>query len=332
MKKPSNILFIYISFFGYEREIINTLKKNGFQVFAFDERISNLKSIKLIYRFIPFLGRILTTLYFYFILYKVSKVNQLSHFFVLKGEVTPRWFINKIKKRFPIVKTIYYTWDSFKNNSNGLDIFTLFEKKISFDFSDCKKYDLKHRPLFSSLNIKQDEKKSNPRLAASVFTVHTDRIYVLRKIINRLKQYHVKTQHYAYTRIKKFDSMKYSKVLDENIILQDKPLEKEDLKAFMKEAKFIIDINHPQQSGLTMRTFEALFASKKLISTNSNLKKYIFYNENNICIIDREKAEIPEHFIKSEFQDYNKELKELMTLEGWLNEVLSNEPMFKWIS
>ncbi|MFH4210110.1 lipopolysaccharide biosynthesis protein, partial [Acinetobacter baumannii] len=62
----------------------------------------------------------------------------------------------------------------------------------------------------------------------------------------------------------------------------------EIIKLYAK-SNVILDISHPGQSGLTMRTFEAIGAGKKLITTNLNIKEYPFYNSDNIFIISRDK-------------------------------------------
>lgn len=38
----------------------------------------------------------------------------------------------------------------------------------------------------------------------------------------------------------------------------------------------VIDIHHPSQHGLTMRTIEAVGLNKKIITTNADIKKYNF--------------------------------------------------------
>ena len=331
MRKTSNVLFIYISFFEYEKEIIRNLKKFNYKIYSFDERISNLKIVKVIYRFVPILGRILTTIHFFRFYLKIKSINKLDYLFLLKGEVTPKWFIKKLIKLFPKIKTIYYTWDSFENNPNGLSLIKLFDKKISFDYSDSKKYNLQHRPLFSSISPRKNKAKRNFTLAASVLTVHSDRISILANIIAKLKEHGIYTKYYAYSRIKQIDIFKKSLVSNVTFKIQSKPLKKNDLIEFLNDANFIIDINHPNQKGLTMRTFEALVASKKLITTNASLKKYSFFKPNNILIVDRKNIQISKKFIKSKFHEYDKDLIERMTLEGWLREIFSNLPKYKWI-
>ena len=186
--------------------------------------------------------------------------------------------------------------------------------------------------MFSSQSKNLGTTKINQNLAGSVLTIHSDRVSVLIRIISKLKLNGVKTKHYVYSRIRQLDKALHAQVFDQKIQLHDKPLNNDELNNFLEDVNFIIDINHPKQTGLTMRTFEALSASKKLISTNHYLKNYTFYNENNICIIDRENVKIPEQFIKSEFIKYDKELRELMSIKGWVQEIFGITKEYKWVN
>jgi len=93
----------------------------------------------------------------------------------------------------------------------------------------------------------------------------------------------------------------------------------------------ILDINHPKQSGLTMRTFEALGAGKKLITTNAEIKKYSFYNEDNICIIDRDKPELNVEFFKTPFIPIDQPLLNDMSIVGWIGELFGEKKLNYWI-
>ena len=85
-----------------------------------------------------------------------------------------------------------------------------------------------------------------------------------------------------------------------------------------KSSTIILDINHPFQSGLTMRTFEALGAGKKLITTNGNIRKYPFYNINNVLVISRNENIFPETFFQSKYLEYDSEFYKYYSIEGWL--------------
>jgi hypothetical protein len=75
-----------------------------------------------------------------------------------------------------------------------------------------------------------------------------------------------------------------------------------------------------------MRTFEALGARTKLITTNHSVKNYDFYNPVNICIIDRGTSEIPQHFINSDYDELKENVYTRYSVSGWLDEVL-REPL-----
>ena len=66
-------------------------------------------------------------------------------------------------------------------------------------------------------------------------------------------------------------------------------------------AKVVIDISLEYQSVLTMRTFEALAFRIKLITNNCNIKKYDFYNPNNILIFDNTTENTIIDFLKTDF-------------------------------
>lgn len=54
------------------------------------------------------------------------------------------------------------------------------------------------------------------------------------------------------------------------------------------QSKNIIDCPKEGQTGLTIRTFEALGSSKKLITTSKSIRNYDFYKPENIYIVDGE--------------------------------------------
>jgi hypothetical protein len=63
------------------------------------------------------------------------------------------------------------------------------------------------------------------------------------------------------------------------------------------QSKVILDIAHPAQSGLTMRTIELIGMQKKIITTNDDIVNYDFYHPNNILIVNRCKVVIDIEFL-----------------------------------
>ena len=99
-----------------------------------------------------------------------------------------------------------------------------------------------------------------------------------------------------------------------------------------RNSKVILDINHPGQKGLTMRTFEAIGAGKKMITTNSEIKNYPFYNSNNVYIIDRYDIVLDKKFFETEYEDVSEELYFKASIEGWLECIFVVEDSNYWIN
>ena len=90
-----------------------------------------------------------------------------------------------------------------------------------------------------------------------------------------------------------------------------------------KESLATLDIELTIQYGLTMRTFEALGAGLKLITTNKNIKDEPFYNDQNITILDRNHLHIDLDFFKNDFQS---DLAfERYLFENWFNNVFEED-------
>lgn len=61
-----------------------------------------------------------------------------------------------------------------------------------------------------------------------------------------------------------------------------------DYIKLVKESRCLCEILQKSQSGMTVRAVEALFHSKKLLTNNSSIKKYDFYNKNNILVLTKD--------------------------------------------
>jgi hypothetical protein len=88
-------------------------------------------------------------------------------------------------------------------------------------------------------------------------------------------------------------------------------------------SKAIIDIEHPKQKGLTIRTFEVLGKEIKLITTNKNIIEYDFYNEANISVIDRNNPVIDDNFLNKPYQPLSPKLYYKYSIDGWLEDIFA---------
>lgn len=81
-----------------------------------------------------------------------------------------------------------------------------------------------------------------------------------------------------------------------------------------------------------MRTFEAIGAGKKLITTNINIKEYPFYNSDNIFIISRDKLVLEKDFFTSKYRPLATELYDKCSIDGWIEDIFLGSENNYWIN
>ena len=100
---------------------------------------------------------------------------------------------------------------------------------------------------------------------------------------------------------------------------------KENLKNVI-QSDIVLDIPISGQKGLTLRVLEALYYKKKLISFNDYLKNELFYNDNNILILNEGDLDSNividkiEEFLNKPYQDLkeNELARKYFSFEEWI--------------
>lgn len=332
-----NILFFSVQTFNLEKEIVKKLEQLGANVDYYDERPSNNNFTKGIIRLKRSLLQLKINKYYNKILLEIRN-KKYDFLFVNKGEVIPEFFLEEFKRQQPNCQCIFYTWDSFSNNKNSLTILKYFHKKFSFDSDDAVRYGLEFRPLFYLDFYKDIDFISNVEIKNNLLflgTAHSDRYKISNSIADWCKKNQLNSYCYYYMqgRLVYF----YKKLFDSTFKefdykkLSFASLKGEDLFKLYQNSKVVLDINHPGQKGLTMRTFETIGAKRKMITTNAEVKKYKFYNPHNILIIDRENIKLNKEFFESDYKEVDKDLYERMSLKGWLSCLFVNSEPNIWI-
>ncbi len=96
-----------------------------------------------------------------------------------------------------------------------------------------------------------------------------------------------------------------------------------DIISILHDTNFVIDVEHPNQQGLTMRTIEMLGLQKKLITTNKSIVDYDFYHPNNICVVDRQNPVVDAGFLQSDYFYIDKTIRNKYSLKSWLLNLLA---------
>lgn len=255
----------------------------------------------------------------------VNTAKEISRFsedffdiiFVIRGDSLPK--IQNYIKQFKAERKILYEWDSLKNFDYSLFI-ELFDTVKTFDMEDAKEKNLGYLPLFYSKNSFVSERK-NDVLFIGIW--HSDRYQLLIKFYHILKKaqkrvcfklYYKWYYYIPFIILRKIKSFRF---------YTPKMISRKKVESLYRSSKAVLDLSHPNQTGFTMRTIEALGNGCKLITTNKNIASASFYNNDNVFIFDRSKeintSALLDFLDKPFVQNFEIEKQEI---NNWVREVL----------
>lgn len=328
-----NTLLICPQFFGYEKDIFQAILKQKHDVIYCDEKPYNNNLFKILLRLFgkSKIIRLLIKKHLHRSLEGIK--NKVDNVIIVKGESFTIENISYLKERFPEAKFIFYAWDSIKNYPHIIEYLPLFDRCFTFDDNDVNEYSfLIHLPLFYA---KDYEVSSGARLPPKkpkiVFagTVHSDRYQLLGKIYEKYKnQYDFDFFLYFPSKILLLNFIKsnYRQIFRYKIkSFSLKSKSKAEIAEYFLEATAVIDIQHPKQHGLTMRTIELLPLHRKLITTNVKIKDYDFYSADNIMIIDRDDPCIDEGIMSQPYSNINEDVIHKYSVDGWIKSLLADK-------
>lgn len=323
------VLLIAPTFFGYEKSINKKLEERGAKVDYYDERPANTFWDKGLIRLNKnFLKKKIAK--YYNQIYTDISQNQYDYVLVINIEAMPIKFLAQLREKVPSARFVLYMWDSISNKKETHNYLPFFDVIYSFDDNDCSKYpNIKFRPLFYLDEYKalRNQKEKNIYDISFIGTAHSDRLSILNKLKKSIEACNILFYSYVFLHSKKlFFWNKLTNPSFKNVRVEDCsyiPLSKDDVINIIRNSKIVIDIQHPGQNGLTMRTIEMLGAERKLITTNQSIMKYDFFRPENICILDRYNPKIPKDFLGTSYISLDDKLYYKYSLDGWLNEILS---------
>lgn len=313
-----NIMMIAPKFYDYHQEIIKSIESMGANVTFFPEEIHN-PIYRVLARVVPALARVWKNIYL-----KKIFANAASSFydivFVIRGGVLSPSAMEELRLKLPNAKFVMYQWDSMRQ-SQYESIIKYFDVIKTFDREDSKKYRLEYQPLFYAQKYKDAAKNKNKKKYDLVFygAFHSDRLEIVKYFDNFCKANTLVFKYHLYiTRLAliRFLLSGYLGIADLKY-LKTSTVGAEELLSVYQESFAVLDVELNIQSGITMRTFEALGSGLKLITTNTQVQKEHFYNSENIYILDRTNLNVDLNFFRSNF--CYQESFERYEFSNWLN-------------
>jgi len=162
--------------------------------------------------------------------------------------------------------------------------------------------------------------------ACFIGTIHTDRYRILEKLLDALERDGRRVFVYCYYpsrilhRLRSLVDPGFRRFSKKYVNFVGLPLPK--VVDYISVSRCVIDINRPDQKGLTMRTIEALGAQRKLITTNEDVSSYDIYTSSGVKIVDRDAPRVAEEFLDSEGVPYDEAVRARYTVGNWVEQVL----------
>ena len=182
----------------------------------------------------------------------------------------------------------------------------------SFDKEDCKKYGLRHNHQFY---LREAVKQTvDDAYASDVFFVGKDkgRISLLEKIQGEVTHmglkpvfYIVPERHGQYTPA-------------QQKLLHQEHLSYLEVLKYNKNTHCLLELMQENQQGFTLRTVEAMFFNKKLVTNNAYLKSCAFYDPRNIFILGQDQRTLATFLKEEPPAAWAQEVVAAYSFEHWL--------------
>lgn len=323
--KDMKILLIMPLFFGYEKEIRDTLEENGAKVNLLFENMNEISFwYRLIYVYYPQKKEQLMDQYYKKAIDKMD--YDIDTILVIRGDSVSENTMRMLRERFSKAFFSMYQWDSVANNENAKMIAKYFDKVQTFDMKDAVQYSWGYRPLFYIKRLCKNPYEKEIDFSY-ICSVHSKRVAIYNNLKVIAEKRNLNMFTYMFVAKLRYVLHKYIKKdevfvgLDKSVVAHE-PLDIEQTNAVYDKARVIVDYTHPLQNGLTMRTIESVGHRCKLVTNNKNIKDTSLFN-NNIYVYDEDNFNIPDEFLNSEYEELAVEDMEYYSLEGWLLELIS---------
>jgi phage terminase large subunit-like protein len=265
------LAIISLSTFGYFERMAIAMTKRGVEAQFFDERPANDVLSKLVMRFAT--KRLVRKLARRHVEAQLNRIinGGFTHVLLVFAEVVSTDDIQFL--RAAGLRISRYTWDSLRNRPNVAEFDPFMDAVGSFDPHDCAVKGYTYIPLYCEHINPEGVLPHNDRPIDFYFcgTAHTDRAALISRMkeISLHRNWRTVSQLFYHSRllyaVRHWNDKRalalFNQISSDSFALSD-------IIAHIRKAKVVVDVHHANQSGLTMRTFEALAQGAVLLTTN----------------------------------------------------------------
>lgn len=320
-----NILFLNDDFFYYDKAIKSQFEKMGHKVDSYVYK----KNVR------------------FYEVYFASVVDKTSD--VLSLERTQREILRKLKKRninYDVVlvtsgqeilpntlielreayckaKFVWFLWDNICNIGQFDNLKCYYDEIVSFDEKEAKEYG--YIPLndffVKDIGLCGEDKIYD---LSYVGTYNERRANIISEVLRKYPSYNTSISLFEFKAngVRAFIKQITGKTKKKSPWSVYKKIKYEDYIDIIKKSKCVLDISYENQTGLSMRVYEALGFETKIISTNKSIKYKDFYNSNNIMLLDPDDIKILDStFLETPYESVPNDILKKYSIEYWCEEM-----------
>lgn len=320
------VLFAAPRFFGYDNDIVAELERRGATVVRIYDRPFATPLMTAVTKMMPgVVARVALPRY-------RAVLDAQAPFdivLVINGQTLNGAFLDDIRRHSPDAPQLLYIWDSLDNRGSLIPNLRRYDRVLGFDRIDAQRYGYGYRPLFfvPAFDVAGHDNEDEPGYDISfIGTAHSDRAPIIDALdaglapdVRRFwylflqapwvqRYYALKSRAFARVPTSRFEYL---------------PIAKAEVGRVFRQSRVILDIEHPMQRGLTMRTFETIGAGKKLVTTNAHVVDEEFFHPGRVLVIDRKKPRIDPAFFTTPAPPLDPLLRARYSLAGWLDDMLT---------
>lgn len=312
------ILLICPLFYDYHQQIIDALQKRGHKVVFFPERPP-----RLLYSVAKRLGRwtrnIVYGAYKTRILREASKAT-FDLALMIRCEIFTQADILNFRSRMPDTAFIMHQWDSDAVSGYGA-LIPYFDYVTTFDLVDAALFKIDYVPLFFSNDYLAPAGQKKDLDLCFVASYQEHRYNKSREVISEVEKRGGKYRSHLYIQFIDYLKLWLSGRQPGWGHVTFQKLSRKDVAALFRRSRFVLDIENKKQTGLTIRTFEALASRSGLISTNPSVDVLANDFPGQVYWLDENRPFQMPHDVEVDAERFEKNILRY-SLDSWISQVL----------
>lgn len=332
MIKGKRILLLAPSFFDYEQEIMAQLSKLDYCVQFINTSPSRIEGIVYgVFTKLSTGNRYVAKRIENRIRRKIGENTYDIIIVISSWAVTSRLTtILRSKHLNKSGRMVLYYWDSLKRLKDDTSRWRDFDRIFTFDSLDSREHSDKmvFLPLFYCDRYWHNSVEEETDDVTVIGSFRLDRLAFVRNIIESNPGLTINS--YLYESKAVFILHKLFRRKYRNINSSELKFEKLDINEVVRmylNSRAVLDIPAYGQTGLTIRTIEALAMHKKLITSNIDIVNYDFYNPEDIFVIKEDLLKLPEKRWFARSFSINDAIIEKYSIREWVSTLLCNSPL-----